>query len=262
MTMTTKPKIHDVDELRHRAEKLRLYGLLSEWGKLCLAPWVPELLELEEQERIHRSREYRIKNANIGAFKPMVDFDWKHPKSIDRALIEDLLELDFIAEAVNVVVVGPNGIGKTMIAQNLAYQAIIRGHTVRFTSASEMLNDLSGLDGASLKQRLKRYVAPKLLVVDEVGYLRYDNRHADLLYQVVSRRYETKGALVLTTNKAFAEWNQIFDSAACLVTLIDRLCHRCEIVVADGTSYRIKEAKERAAKRRASRRSTEGKKSR
>ena len=165
MTMT-KTKVHDVDELRRRAQKLRLYGLLSRWGKLCTEAWVPELLELEEQERARRSREYRIKNAKVGSFKPIADFDWKHPKKIDRGQIEDLFDLDFIKEATNVVFVGPNGIGKSMISQNLAYQAIIHGHTVRFTSASDMLNDLSGLDGSSLKQRLKRYVNPKLLVID------------------------------------------------------------------------------------------------
>lgn len=251
-----KTKVHDVDELRRRAQKLRLYGLLSDWGRLCTKPWIAELLELEEHERARRSREYRINNAKIGALKPIVDFDWKHPKKIDRRLVEDLFELDFITEPANVVFVGPNGVGKTMLAQNLAYEAIIRGHAVRFTSASNMLNDLSGLDGSALKLRLKRYVNPKLLVIDELGYLSYDNRHADLLYQVISRRYENQAALVLTTNKPFAEWNQVFDSAACLVTLIDRLCHRCEIVAIEGTSYRVKEAKQRAASKRAKRRST------
>lgn len=252
--MTTTTKLHDYDELRRRANRLRLYGLVSGWAKLCTQPWVAELIELEEQERTRRSRERRIKNAKVGTFKPIVDFDWKHPTKIDRGLVEDLFDLEFISEAANVVLVGPNGVGKTMIAQNLGYQAIIRGHTVRFTSASDMLNDLSGLDGSALKHRLKRYVNPKLLVVDELGYLSYDSRHADLLYQVISRRYENRGSLVLTTNKPFAEWNEVFDSAGCLVTLIDRLCHRCEIVVVEGTSYRIKEAKQRAAAKRASRR--------
>jgi len=250
----TTTKIHDTEELRRRAQQLRLYGLLAHWGRLCKEPWVAELLDIEEQARTLRSRDYRIKNAKIGTFKQIVDFDWKHPTKIDRGLIEDLFELDFVTEATNVVLVGPNGIGKTMIAQNIAYEAIIRGHTVRFTSASDMLNELSGLDGAALKQRLTRYTNPKLLVIDELGYLSYDSRHADLLYQVVSRRYENKGAIVLTTNKSFGEWNEVFDSAGCLVTLIDRLCHRCEIVVIEGPSYRNKEAKQRAAEKRASRR--------
>jgi DNA replication protein DnaC len=257
----TKMKPHDIDELNRRAQRLRLYGLLTHWGKLCTEPWVAQLLEIEEQARTLRSRDYRIKSAKIGSFKALVDFDWKHPTKLDRGLIEDLFELDFVAEGTNIVLAGPNGTGKTMIAQNLAYEAIIRGHTVRFTSASDMLNELSGLDGASLKQRLTRYINPKLLVIDELGYLSYDSRHADLLYQVVSRRYDNKAAIVLTTNKPFGEWNEVFDSAGCLVTLIDRLCHRCEIVVIEGASYRNKEAKQRAAEKRAARRSVAGKKS-
>ena len=253
-----KAKVHDMDDLARRAQRLRLYGLMSEWGRLCTQAWVAELIELEERERARRSRESRINNAKIGAFKPVVDFDWKHPKKIDKPLVEDLFELDFITEPANVVIVGPNGVGKTMLAQNLAYAAIVRGHAVRFTSASDMLNDLSGLDGSALKLRLKRYVSPKLLVIDELGYLGYDNRHADLLYQVVSRRYENQAAIVLTTNKSFAEWNSVFDSAACLVTLIDRLCHRCEIVSIEGDSYRVKEAKQRTVSKRAQRRSGKG----
>jgi DNA replication protein DnaC len=260
MTMTMT-KIHDLGDLHHRAQRLRLYGLLAHWRKLCTEPWVAELLEIEEQARTLRSREYRIKNAKIGSFKALVDFDWKHPTKIDRGLIEDLFEFDFVAEATNIVFAGPNGTGKTMIGQNLAYEALIRGYTVRFTSASDMLNDLSGLDGPSLKQRLSRYIKPKLLVIDELGYLSYDSRHADLLYQVVSRRYENKASIILTTNKPFSEWNEVFDSAGCLVTLIDRLCHRCEIVVIEGASYRNKEAKQRAAEKRATRRSGARKKS-
>jgi DNA replication protein DnaC len=146
--------------------------------------------------------------------------------------------------------VGANGVGKTMIAQNLAHQAVLRGHTAIFTTASAMLNDLSAQDGAlALQRRLRHYATPTLLVIDEVGYLSYDNRHADLLFEVVNRRYGQR-SIVLTTNKAFAEWNDMFPNAACVVTLIDRLVHKAEIVklTADG-SYRFKEATERAARR-------------
>ncbi len=245
----------DLDDLRNRAFKLRLYGLLSAWDDLCRKPWVPKLIELEEVERAHRSKEYRIKNAKIGAFKTIADFDWKHPKKIDRALVEDLFNLGFMGEGANVVLVGPNGVGKTMIAQNLAYEAVSRGYATRFTVASDLLNDLSGVDGSVLKARVRRYVAPKLLCIDEVGYLRYDNRHADLLYEVVRQRYDRQLPVVLTTNKGFAEWNTVFESAACLVTMIDRLCHRAEIVPIEGDSYRVKEAKTRARSRRARKRS-------
>jgi DNA replication protein DnaC len=248
MTMTTRPP--DFDDLRRRATRLRLYGLLSRWNELCTLPWVAELIELEEVERRHRSHQYRISNAKIGAFKPMADFDWKHPKKIDRRQIEGLFDLGFIEEQDNVVIVGPNGVGKTMLAQNLTYEAVTRGYPVRFVSTSEMLNDLVALDGSALRHRLKRYTGPKLLAVDEVGYLRYDTRHADLLYEVVRQRYTAGRSIIVTTNKGFAEWNHVFDSAACVVTLIDRLCHRVEIVEIDGPSFRAKESQERTKRRR------------
>lgn len=242
------------NELRERAEDLRLYGLLSEWAALGREPWVPHLLELEERERARRNCEYRIRRSMIGPFKAMVDFDWKHPTKLDRELVEELFTLDFVNEGSNVILLGPNGVGKTMVAQNLAYEAARNRYSVRYTSASDMLNQLAGLDGMALRMRLKHFVTPRLLVIDEVGYLRYDDRHADLLYEVVRQRYERKRSIIVTTNKPFAEWNTVFESAACLVTLIDRLCHRAEIVEIQGGSYRVRESKARSASRRKLRR--------
>ena len=250
------PKISDIDDLRRRANRMRLYGILSRWDELCTEPWVAALIELEETERVRRSHQYRIDNAKIGEFKPLVDFDWKHPTKVDRKQIESLFDLAFLDACENVIIVGPNGLGKSMIAQNLAYHALVRGHPVRWVSTSEMLNDLASVDGSARKIRLKRYTHPRILAVDEVGYLRYDARHADLLYEVVQRRYEAKRSMIVTTNKGFAEWNQVFDSAACVVTLVDRLCHRSEIVELDGESYRQKEAREREAARRVKRRAS------
>jgi len=251
--MTTKPPI-DIKDLRARANKLRLYGVLSRFDELCTEPWLRDLIELEETERCRRSHQYRIKNAKLGAFKPMVDFDWKHPTKIDRRQVESLFDLEFLAESENIVFVGPNGIGKTMIAQNLAYEAIVRGHPARLVPASEMLGDLASVDGSARKLRFKRYTRPTLLAIDEVGYLRTDTRYADLLYEVVRLRYESGRSIIVTTNKAFSQWNQAFDSAACIVTLLDRLCHRCEVVKIDGPSFRATEAKEREKARKANRR--------
>ena len=252
--MTTKAP--DTDELKRRANRLRLYGLLSRWDELCAKAWVAELVELEEVERRRRSHQYRIRAANIGDFKPIVDFDWKHPTKVDRKQIETLLGLGFLDDHENVVIVGPNGLGKSMIAQNLAHQAVLRGISVRFVATSDMLNDLASVDGSARRHRIKRYVNPKLLAIDEVGYLSYDTRHADLLFEVVRQRYDARRSIVLTTNKAFSEWNQVFDSAACVVTLVDRLCHRAEIVELDGESYRAKEAQLRAKLRREQRRAS------
>jgi DNA replication protein DnaC len=144
------------------------------------------------------------------------------------------------------VLVGPNAVGKTMSAKNLAHEAILAGRTVRFTSASVMLQDLAAQDGARALQRaLRRYSSPTLLVVDELGYLSYDHRHADLLFEVVNRRYEAERSILVTTNKPFAEWGEVFPSATCVVTLVDRLVHRSEIIGINTGSFRLREAEER-----------------
>jgi DNA replication protein DnaC len=152
------------------------------------------------------------------------------------------------------VLIGPNGVGKTMMLKNLAHHCVMRGYTVRFTTASAMLNELAAQDSsAALSRRLRQYIQPQLLCVDEVGYLSYDSRYADLLFEVVTRRYEALKPIVLTTNKPFSEWPDVFPHAACVVTLVDRLIHRCEVIYIDGQSYRANEAKERAASKRANR---------
>jgi DNA replication protein DnaC len=258
MSANTAPATSDPAADRDRARRLGLYGLLAHWDEVQDQAWLPRLLALEDAERGRRSLERRIHNARIGAFKAMADFDWAWPKKIHRPTIEELFTLQFIEEGANVVLLGPNGVGKSMIAKNLAYQALLRGHTARFTAASDMLTDLAAQQtSGSLARRLRRYCNPALLCIDEVGYLSYDNRYADLLFEVVTRRYEHR-SIVLTTNKPFAEWSEIFPNAACVVTLVDRLVHRSEIVQIEGDSYRLKEAKERAAKKRKARRSKSG----
>jgi DNA replication protein DnaC len=246
--MTKKPTTNS-DSLRKRAAELRLFGLLSFFDEIADEPWVERLLDAEEQERQRRSLERRQANARIGLFRPMVDFDWAWPTHIDRDSVEDLFHLHFLEESANVIIRGANGLGKTMIAQNLAHQAVLAGHTARFVSASEMLNDLAAKDStASLHRRLQRYYRPGLLAVDELGYLAYDDRHADLLFEVVSRRYGKKSTLI-TTNKAFSEWSEVFPNSSCVVALVDRLIHRAEVIRIEGESYRLKEAKEREDKR-------------
>ncbi|MBK6349317.1 MAG: ATP-binding protein [Proteobacteria bacterium] len=189
-------------------------------------PWLARVLEIEESERQCRSLKRRLDNARLGAFKPLADFDYDWPQELDRALLEELFTLAFLQGATNLILVGPNGLGKTMLAKNLLHQAVLRGHTARFTLASDMLHDLAAQDGSTqLARRLRRYTGPQVLCIDEVGYLSYDARYADLLFEVITRRYQQR-ATVLTTNKPFGEWNQVFRNAACVVTLVDRLVHR------------------------------------
>ena len=223
-----------------------------------VSSWLPALLEREERERARRSLERRVRHAKLGRFKPLADFDWSWPKKIDRAQIEELFTLRFLEDASNVILVGPNGVGKTLIAQNLAHHAVLHGHTVRMLTAAELLSDLAAQESASaLQRRLRRHLRPQLLLIDELGYLSYDHRHADLLFEVVSRRY-TQKSIVITTNKPFSEWNEVFPHASCVVTLVDRLVHHAEIISIEADSYRLKEAQERqargAAKRKAARR--------
>ena len=163
------------------------------------------------------------------------------------------MTLDFLKDASNIVFVGPNGVGKTLCATNIGYQAVLAGHTALFITAGQLLGELAALDSDSaLRRKLRQYAAPDLLVIDEVGYLSYSNRHADLLFELVSRRYQHKSTVV-TTNRAFADWGEVFPNAACVVSLIDRLMHRAEVVRIDGDSYRAKEADERQAQRTAER---------
>jgi DNA replication protein DnaC len=237
-----------------------MHGLALHYDEIAEADWLAWLLKVETEERQRRSLERRIRNGRLGRFKPMADFDWSWPGRIDRAQIESLLRLDFLAEGANPIIVGPNGIGKSMIARNIAHAALLAGHTVRFTTASDMLGDLAGQDSASgLRRRLNRYTRPKLLVCDEVGYLSYGNRHADLLFEVVTRRYDDGAKPILvTTNKPFADWSEVFPNATCVVTLVDRLVHHSEVVSIEGKSYRLKEAKDRAAQRSKTRGMREG----
>ena len=249
------PSESSLDDKQTRLRTLGLFGMLARWHEIANKPWLDELLAIEEAERQRRSLARRIRHARIGAFKPIVDFDWKWPRKVERPGIDELFALSLLDDGTNVILVGPNGVGKTMILKNLAHHALVQGHTVRVTSASDMLADLAAQESsAALGRRLRRYTTPKLLCIDEVGYLSYSNRYADLLFEVVTRRYDVHRSIVISTNKAFAEWPEVFPHAACTVTLVDRLVHRSEIIEIDGDSYRLKEAKERAAERAKSRR--------
>jgi DNA replication protein DnaC len=209
--------------------------------------WSPtQLLEhiaaQEAQERRRRSVERRLNRSRVGHFKPMSDFDWGWPKNIDRQAVESALRLDFIAQARNVVLVAPQGLGKTMIAKNIAHNAVHAGHSVLWVTAAQLLLDLAAQDSArALERRLRHYCRPSILICDEIGYLSYDNRNADLLFQVVSRRYEVK-SIVLTTNLAFRDWPSVFPNATCAVALIDRIVHHSDVIAIEGDSYRKRDA--------------------
>lgn len=244
------------------ADALRAIGLTHTAAELddlvALATkrrWSPtqlleHVVEAEQRERAKKSLERRVGRSKLGGFKPMSDFDWAWPTRIDREAVDAAVRLDFLGDARNVVLVAPQGLGKTMIAQNIVHAALLAGHSALFISASQLLLDLGAQESArALDRRLRYFTSRPLLCIDEIGYLNYDSRNADLLFQVVSRRYE-KRSLVLTTNLAFNEWPTVFPNAACTTALIDRVVHHAEIIPIEGESYRRREAQAAKSSRR------------
>jgi len=240
-----------VDQLRQlglRATAAQLSDVIARatkerWGA---AQILENVADIEEKDRAKRSLERRLSRSRLGRFKPMADFDWAWPTKADRDRIESVVRLDFLSEARNVVLVAPQGLGKTMIAQNIAHEAILAGHSVLVVTAAQLLLDLGAQDSArSLDRRLRHYAKQSLLVIDEVGYLAFDNRNADLLFQVVARRYERK-SLVLTTNLPFRDWPTIFPNATCATALIDRVIHHADVIAIEGQSYRLRQAEDRS----------------
>lgn len=248
MSLLTETLVTD-RALKSHAAALKLYGLLAHGDELAEGPWIKKLLQCKTVERKKRGLERRLSNAHIGRFKALADFDWDWPKQCDNGIMSELMTISFVDNASNIIFVGPNGVGKSTLAQNIVYQAVMQGFTALFVNAAQMLNDLASQEGDNaLRRRLKYDAQPQLLAIDEVGYLSYGNRHADLLFEIVSRRYEHKSTLV-TPNRPVAEWNAVFPNAACVVSLVDRLVHHSEIGVIEGESYRMKAAKERASQK-------------
>jgi DNA replication protein DnaC len=210
---------------------------------------IERLVQDEIAERSRRSLERRLRLSGIRRFKPMADFEWTWPARIDREVIERALTLDFIPEARNLILVGRNGLGKTMIAQNICHTAVLAGHSVLFRSAGALLEELHRQSPEGRRQKLRTYANVGLLCVDEVGYLSFDDKAADLLYEVVNRRYERK-PLILTTNRPFKEWDEVFPNATCIVTLLDRLLHHADVTTIEGDSYRKRESEQETAARR------------
>lgn len=218
------------------------------------ARWSPrqileQLVQAEVSERSRRSLERRLRLSGLKSFKPIADFDWTWPAKIERDIIERALTLDFLPEARNLVLVGANGLGKTMIAQNICHAAVLAGSSVLFRSAPALLEDLHRQSPEGRRQKLRTYANVGLLCIDEVGYLSFDDKAADLLYEVINRRYERK-PVILTTNRPFKEWNEVFPNATCIVTLLDRLLHHADVTVIEGDSYRKRESEQETATRR------------
>lgn len=208
-----------------------------------------QLVQAEMSERSRRSLERRLRLSGIKKFKPIADFDWTWPARIERDVVERALSLDFLTEARNLILVGANGLGKTMIAQNICHAAVLAGYSVLFRSAAALLEELQRQTPDGRRRKLRSYANTGLLCLDEVGYLSADDKAADLLYEVINRRYERK-PMILTTNRPFKEWNDVFPNASCVVTMLDRLLHHADVTVIEGNSYRVRESEMETTARR------------
>jgi len=204
--------------------------------------YLRRLIEGEYSERRQRVIERRVKAARFPVLKTLEQFRWDWPKKINRLQVQHLFRLEFVAQKANAVFLGNVGLGKTHLATALGYAACQEGYTVRFANAISVINDLSAAQKRGLlKRQLKKYLLPELLILDELGYLPIDQHGADLLFQVISQRYE-QGSIVLTTNKPFKQWASIFNNDSTIASaVVDRLMHHAEAVVIEGQSYRMKD---------------------
>jgi DNA replication protein DnaC len=243
MTTTEPPLDSLVDSLKQlgfRAgrDALAAFFTHAHKSRLGATQAVEELVVLERRAREAANLAHRTYDACLGKFKPIDRFDWAHPRKIDRALLERLLNLDFIKHGDNVLLRGPSGVGKTMLAKNLGHAALLAGYTVRFTTLATALADLLRQESVpAFERRLKRYLNPDLLILDELGYLPCDSRAADILYAIVSRRHEER-SIVITTNLAFKQWATTFPGAACVAALVDRFAQHCHRADIDADSWR------------------------
>ena len=227
---------------RASLQALRAFFEHATHSRLSPVDVCEKLIEMERRERESRNLAARMRLATLGKFSTLDRFDWNHPRQIDRKLYEGLHgSLDFLDRGDNVLLRGPSGVGKTTLAQNLGLAAISRGHSVRFSSLAALLTDLLRRESLpALERSLRhRYLAPKLLIVDELGYLPCDSRSADLLYNIINRRHETK-SVVITTNLPFKQWGTVFPGAACVAALVDRFAQHCHVIDIDADSWRQK----------------------
>jgi DNA replication protein DnaC len=246
-------------------EQLKLIRLTSEWPGIAqdaaksessFADFLEKILECEMFGRDERRRATLTRLATMPSIKTLDQFDWSHASGAPKAQIQELAHLTFVQRAENIVLLGPSGVGKTHIALSLAYRAVLAGHKVRFLTAADLMLQLSI---AKSQSRLKEYfnraiLGPKLLVIDEIGYLPFGRDEANLFFNVVAKRYE-HGSMVLTSNLPFTQWATAFaDDQTLTAAMLDRLLHHAHIVQITGESYRLKDKRKagQAAKKTAS----------
>lgn len=244
--MSNKP-----DQTRDRLGYLKLRFMAQHYQQMAAEAaqkgwshqdYLERLIQGEAEMRWDNSIQRRIRMARFPVIKTLDQFQWNWPKKINRLQVQQLFTLDFISNRANAILLGGVGLGKTHLATALGYEASLRGYTVLFSTAVDVINTLTAAQvTGQLKNGLKKYLQPSLLILDELGYLPIDKHGADLLFQVISCRYE-KGSIVISSNRAYKDWPTIFNNDATLTSaILDRLLHHAETVVIEGKSYRMKE---------------------
>jgi len=252
------------ERIAELCEQLKFARLHTEWPALAqdaaraeasFADFLEKVLACELAGRNERRCTVLLKLATMPALKTLEQFDWSHAGGAPKAQIIELGHLAFVERAENVVLLGPSGVGKTHIALALAHRAVMAGHKVRFITAADLMLQLAA---AKAQGRLKEYfnravLGPKVLVVDEIGYLPFGRDEANLFFNVVAKRYE-RGSMVLTSNLPFTQWAGAFaDDQTLTAAMLDRLLHHAHIVQISGDSYRLKDKRKagQAARRAA-----------
>ena len=204
--------------------------------------FLTELIAAQTHQRQDRATERRISLARFPQIKTLEQFVWSWPHKINQQQIQNLFRRKFIEDKNNVILLGGVGLGKTHLATALGYQACLQGRSVLFATAIDTINTLIAAQSSGrLKQELNKYLKPALLILDELGYLPVDKIGSDMLFQIISHRYE-QGSLIITTNRAFKNWPEIFNNDSTLTSaLLDRLLHHTETIVIEGKSYRMKD---------------------
>ena len=244
---STKP-LSDID---HHLASLKLSFIAEQYAELAQqaaekawshVDYLARLMEGEADLRRDRATKSRIRLARFPIIKTLDQFRWDWPTRINRLQVQNHFRLAFIKDKSNLILLGGVGLGKTHLATALGYAACLQGHSVLFASAIDVINTLAAAKSAGrLKAELKKYTKPALLILDELGYLPIDKTGADLLFQVISLRYE-QGAIILTSNRAFKEWPTIFNHDSTLTSaVLDRLLHHAETIIIEGKSFRMKD---------------------